>query len=77
MLLTGTWEGQRATDKDHKDESELLIEEKLCMVLRTYVHSKGTSERFKVFSYKGLRININLFFLIFSNLENLFQETCT
>ena len=64
MLLTGTWEGQNATDKDHKDESELLIEEKLCMVFRTYVHSKGISESFKVF-YKGLRININLFFLNF------------
>ena len=44
MLLTGTWEGQRATDKDHKDEPEFLKEEKLCMVFRIYVHSKRKSE---------------------------------
>ena len=44
MLLTGTWEGQRATDRDHKDEPEFLKEEKLFMVFRIHVHSKGKSE---------------------------------
>ena len=56
MLLTGTWEGQRATDRDHKDEPEFLKEEKLFMVFRILNYI------FKLFSYKGLHININFFF---------------